>query len=425
MSVRAIKATKGFLETTRGRIMALAVAVLVLMVLLNLAWVVPSAREKLVESKRQMVREETRTAWYILRHYHQMEVEGSISREEAQRLAKEALRSLRYGPEEKDYFFVIDFRPVVLMHPFKPEMEGSDVSDYQDPKGNRLFQKMVEVCSRDGEGFANYFWQYKDDANRIVEKTSYVKAFQPWGWIVGTGIYTEDVAETVNPWRNSIALVFGLIALLGIICAYFFTRLISRNLDSLKRTAKTIYEEAIHGDLLFRGDPEAVGEEYRDIVREINSIIELFTRYIESRPAPTFTVDREGKIRYANSAGLKFLGASLEQVVGKPCREIFHHSACGTPDCVGERCLSSLKSAAGEFTLNKDGKELIINANALPIFGADGEVESCFELISDLTKAKLEERRKEKVQQFQSQETQKLISVMESLSQGDLDTSLS
>ena len=414
-----------FFRTTKGRILFLAVAVLLVMVALNVLWVVPSARAKLVESKRQKTLEETQTAWSLLEHYHGMEEAGMITREEAQARAKEALRSLRYGPEMNDYFFIIDFRPAMIMHPFKPEMEGSELSDYKDPKGNALFVKMVEVCRSSGEGFANYFWQYKDDASRIVEKTSYVKSFQPWGWIVGTGVYTEDVAETVNPWRNTIALVFGLLALVGLVGAYLFTATINRNLERLKAAARNIYDSAIHGDLLHREDPAKVGWEYRDLIKEMNSILDLFANYIESRPAPTFTVDREGRVRYVNSAGLDFVGKSMEQVKGQRCRDVFHHGACGTSECVGERCLSSRKSAGGEFTMAKDGKELIINANALPIYGAEGEVESCFELISDLTRVKAEEQRKEKVQEFQSRETEKLISAMESLSMGDLDISLS
>ncbi|WP_287152426.1 methyl-accepting chemotaxis protein [Candidatus Solincola tengchongensis] len=412
-----------FIKTTKGRILLLATAVLLVMVALNLLWVVPSARGKLVESKRQKTMEETQTAWSVLDHYYNLESKGLISREEAQSRAKEAIRSLRYGPEMNDYFFIIDFRPTMLMHPFKPEMEGSDLSDYKDPKGNALFLKMVEVCRDSGEGFANYFWQYKDDANRVVEKTSYVKSFQPWGWIVGTGIYTEDVAETVNPWRNTIALVFGLLALAGLVGAYLFTDLINRNLERLKSSARNIYQAVIHGDLLHREDPSAVGEEYRGLVREMNSIVDLFANYIESRPAPTFTVDREGRVRYINSAGLKFIGRTLDQVKGSRCRDVFPHGACGTPDCVGERCLASRQSAGGEFAMRLDGRELIINANALPIAGAEGEVESCFELISDLTKAKAEERRTKKLGEFPAGETEKRSTAMESLSLGGRSTS--
>ncbi|MDI6875121.1 MAG: cache domain-containing protein, partial [Actinomycetota bacterium] len=410
-----------FLKSTRGRILLLAVAVLMVMVALNVFWVVPSARAKLVESKRQKTAEETHTAWSLLDHYHRLEAEGVISREEAQERAKEAVRCLRYGPEMNDYFFIIDYRPAMIMHPFKPEMEGNDLSDYKDPKGNALFVNMVEVCRSSGEGFANYFWQYKYDASRIVEKTSYVKSFQPWGWIVGTGIYTEDVAETVNPWRNTIALVFGFLALLGLVGAYFFTGLISRNLERLKASARNLYHAVVHGDLLHREDPSAVGEEYRDLVREMNSIADLFVNYIESRPAPTFALDREKRVRYMNSAGLSFIGKSLEQVKGRPCSEVFPHGACGTPQCVGERCLASRESVSREFGMRHGRKDLIINSTALPIQGAEGEVESCFELISDLTRVREEERRKGKIAEYQNMETEKLISAMESLSTGDLD----
>ncbi|MCA1746955.1 MAG: cache domain-containing protein, partial [Bacteroidales bacterium] len=101
------------------------------------------------------------------------------------------------------------------------ELNGTDLSDYQDPDGKRLFVEAARVVAEQGEGYIDYMWQWKDDSTRIVPKLSYVKGFEPWGWIVGTGIYLEDVRAEIGGLTNRllrITLVFAL--LIGAILAF-------------------------------------------------------------------------------------------------------------------------------------------------------------------------------------------------------------
>jgi len=77
------------------------------------------------------------------------------------------------------------------MHPYRPELVGSDLNDYKDPNGKLLFVESVNTLTEQAEGFIDYIWQWKDDSTRIVPKLSYVKAYEPWNGIVGTGIYLE------------------------------------------------------------------------------------------------------------------------------------------------------------------------------------------------------------------------------------------
>jgi len=98
---------RGWLQTTRARIMVFVLLVLLLILLVDLLWLVPGAGRNLLEEKRRKTRDETMTAWSVLEHYHQQEAAGLMDRDEAQRAAKEAVRALRYGPEAEDYFFII------------------------------------------------------------------------------------------------------------------------------------------------------------------------------------------------------------------------------------------------------------------------------------------------------------------------------
>ena len=103
------------------------------------------------------------------------------------------MQSLRYGDDGKDYFWISDMHPRMIVHPYRPELNGQDLSEYSDRAGKRLFVEFTRLVRADGAGYSEYLWQWKDDERRIVPKLSYVKGFEPWGWIIGTGIYLEDV----------------------------------------------------------------------------------------------------------------------------------------------------------------------------------------------------------------------------------------
>lgn len=145
---------------------------------------------------------------------YSLEQEGKLSREEAQRLAKEAVKKMRYGKESKDYFWIntdkLDAIKMV-MHPYKPELDGKDITSFADKKGNFLFQEMVKECMKNGSGYVDYYWQWKDDANRIELKRSFVKRFEPWGWVIGTGLYIEEIKELT--WQKIKDFVFNVLVL--------------------------------------------------------------------------------------------------------------------------------------------------------------------------------------------------------------------
>ncbi len=111
-----------------------------------------------------------------------------------QKKAKNLVKSLRYGPEMKDYFWINDLHPKMIIHPYRSELEGKDLSNYKDPEGRHLFVEMVKVCKEKGEGFVEYMWP-KSGKDKPVPKLSFVKLFKPWGWIVGTDVYIDDVEK--------------------------------------------------------------------------------------------------------------------------------------------------------------------------------------------------------------------------------------
>ncbi|MCP4723897.1 MAG: response regulator [bacterium] len=159
---------------------------------------IPAIENDLIEQKRLMISELVYSVHNVVEYFHDLELHGKISRSEAKIQALEQVRKIRYGPENKDYFWINDLHPNMVMHPYTPHLENTSLADYQDPKGKRLFVECVTTVEEKGEGYVDYIWQWKDNSEILVPKLSFVKGFEPWDWIIGTGIYLDDVQKEID-----------------------------------------------------------------------------------------------------------------------------------------------------------------------------------------------------------------------------------
>ncbi|WP_024954925.1 cache domain-containing protein [Sulfurospirillum arcachonense] len=121
---------------------------------------------------------------------------------EFQKKAKNVIAKLRYD-NGKGYFWINDFKPNMIMHPIKPSLNGKDLSKSKDPTGKFLFNEMIKVASEKGKGVVNYMWP-KPGFEKPQQKISYVEAFKEWGWIVGTGVYADDIETLVQKEKASL-----------------------------------------------------------------------------------------------------------------------------------------------------------------------------------------------------------------------------
>lgn len=180
-----------------------ALAVIALFTLALFGFFLPNFEDALLERKRETIRELTRTIWSMLDEADRQVQQGTLSLQDAQTEALERVRALRYGRESLDYFWLQDRFPRMIMHPYRPDLEGQDLSDFEDPRGSRIFRLFVDKVDEDGSGYVDYVWQWKDDPERMEAKESYIKLFEPWGWIIGTGLYINDVKAEIRAleWR--------------------------------------------------------------------------------------------------------------------------------------------------------------------------------------------------------------------------------
>ena len=199
--------------------------------------ILPRFEKTILDGKKEMISELTQSVCSLIEEYHDEAETFQISLDSAQTMALERVKKMRYGHELKDYFWIIDMHPDMIMHPYRPELVGSDLTDYKDPNGKLLFVESVNAVTEQGEGFIDYMWQSKDDSTRIVPKLSYVKAFEPWNWIVGTGIYLEDVRIEIGLLRTRLLrMALWMSFILGIILAFITWQ--SLGIEKRRRSAE-------------------------------------------------------------------------------------------------------------------------------------------------------------------------------------------
>ncbi|HSO66578.1 MAG TPA: cache domain-containing protein [Desulfatirhabdiaceae bacterium] len=219
-----------------------------LFILALFVFVIPTIQENSMDRKREMIRELTNSAWNILAKLDNDERLGVLTREQAQKQAIDQIRSLHYGQHMKDYFWINDMHPRMVIHPYRTDLNGSDLSDYQDPNGKRVFVEFVRVVKKDGSGYVDYMWQSRDNKNLVAPKISYVKGFAPWGWIIGTGIYIDDVQAEINLLIRSVMKISAVILLVMFVLLAIIIRQSYRTQkqlrieeDELKKTQASLF----------------------------------------------------------------------------------------------------------------------------------------------------------------------------------------
>ncbi len=190
-----------------------------------LAWISFSLESRLMEEKRAATEHVVDVAYSLLEKFAKEAQAGKLTEEAAKKEALDHIRALRY--QEKDYFWINDLKPVMIMHPIKPELDGKDLSDFKDPNGKHLFVEFVKVCRDKGAGFVDYLWP-KPGFDKPVPKVSYVKLFQPWGWVIGSGIYVDDVKAQANRIRFVFGGIAGGMLMVGLLVTWWIVRTVTR-----------------------------------------------------------------------------------------------------------------------------------------------------------------------------------------------------
>ncbi|WP_436202177.1 cache domain-containing protein [Astrobacterium formosum] len=147
----------------------------------------------------------------VIKEEHDSARKAGLSDVEAQKRASARLRQLRY--DEDEYFWIQDMHPRMIMHPASPDLEGKDISDLKDASGSRYTVAMSDIVKRNGRGTIEYDFA-KPGSSKPQPKISYVVGYAPWGWVIGTGVYVDDLKDQIWQATSRALLITGVILLL-------------------------------------------------------------------------------------------------------------------------------------------------------------------------------------------------------------------
>ncbi|MEJ1162529.1 methyl-accepting chemotaxis protein [Variovorax sp. CCNWLW186] len=208
-----------------------------------------SERKLIMEERQASVRQVVESAHGLLAHYHGLVAKGTLTEPQAKEQAMQAIRGLRYSGSE--YFWINDMQPRMVMHPISPALENKDLSSNKDATGKRLFVSFVETVKANGAGFVPYLWA-KPGSDKPVPKVSYVKGFEPWGWIIGSGVYVDTVQTTIMGRIITLSIGAAVLAAGLLALGWAISRGLLKQLGGEPADATAIAHRIADGDLAVR-----------------------------------------------------------------------------------------------------------------------------------------------------------------------------
>ncbi|NMG65183.1 methyl-accepting chemotaxis protein [Azoarcus indigens] len=205
----------------------------------------------LTEGRRDAVRMVVQAAAHVAAYYEAQERSGTLSREEAQARAKDAIREMRFGGEDgrTEYFYIWSDAGVSVMHAVNPQWHGRDMRDeIKDGQGRRTIQDLVDAARRSDAGYLDAAFT-RPGQTGAVDKILYFETLRPWGWIMGSGIYVDDIRSAMLARAGQDGLL-GLVvmALVGLV-SFGTARSILRQVGGEPAVAMQHMESAARGDL--------------------------------------------------------------------------------------------------------------------------------------------------------------------------------
>ena len=210
------------------------------------------------------------TAYSTIKHYAALEQNQTLTRQQAQSQAIASIRSLRY--DDTNYFWINDYQPAMVMHPIKPALEGKDLTNNKDPDGTPLFVEMVSVVKKSGEGYVPYKWP-KPGNDNPVDKIAFVKGFDQWQWIIGSGVYLDTIDSAFSQQRTIIIINVVIMIIVVVLFSYF----IGRSILTPTRLAAQMMKDISQGE----GDlTRTLNENGNDEISQLSQSFNLFVSKI-------------------------------------------------------------------------------------------------------------------------------------------------
>ncbi len=214
--------------------------------------IVPSFRNFMIEQKKYFLKNTIQTSWHIIDTAYAKYLNRYISEDEAKTEVINTIESLRYGEKMKDYFWISNLDEVLIAHPYRNDLANRETGKLISPSAKKLFREFAAVTENTGENFHYYNWQLYDNPNIIKPKIAYLKRFKPWGWIIGTGLYIDDIEEELQLRISDMVFILIISTLIIIIMSMY-------SAFQTYKANKNLVEEEFKLQGIFNNSPHFMG----------------------------------------------------------------------------------------------------------------------------------------------------------------------
>ena len=259
-------------KTVGGRLLSIPLLALTGFIILAVV-ALNALQHSLIEGRENRVVAVIDSALSVVKHYQQLQQSGQLSQQQAQQQAMAAIKAIRYDGTE--YIWINDTGrpiPTMIMHPTVPALDGTvldrpnfnhatlmrnrDGSAQQQLENANLFVSFVDVITRYGSGFVEYQWPKPLKGGGVTEqrftKLSYVAKDDNWGWVLGSGIYIDDVKAAFWAVATQISVVVLLVILLTVGMSLYIRRWLLRALGGEVASTKALVQQVAAGDFSVR-----------------------------------------------------------------------------------------------------------------------------------------------------------------------------
>jgi len=153
-----------------------------------------TSKEKIELEVRDHLTEQMGFLYSIIENEYQKN-RYNLTPEELKENIKGLIEETRYG--KTGYFWINDLDAKMIMHPIFPKLNGQDLYNWKDKNGKKIFKEFAKLANKEGRGFVDYVWP-KPGFENPQPKISYVRIFRPYGWVIGTGDYINDVTKKIQ-----------------------------------------------------------------------------------------------------------------------------------------------------------------------------------------------------------------------------------
>lgn len=302
----------------KAKILAIVLILLIPLMLIIQIYAMPRVQSRMLEDRKAKIKATVEIVMSLIVSHKKRVAAGEMTLDEAQSRVKDIVSNLRY--EEKEYFWINDMKPSMVLHAVKPELNGKFLGEMKDPNGVFLFNEMVKIVKDRKAGYVAYDWP-KPGEEKPQPKYSYVQGDPDWGWIVGTGVYVDDLNKAIMDFKISLWFGIGLVALFAGLFAVYTTLNISKNLmnvsSELSVSGVKVAEAVDHlrsaGETLSNSSTETAAslEETVASLEELTSMVRVNT---ESSKAAAELSQKSRKTALEGEVEVKELMSSMKEI---------------------------------------------------------------------------------------------------------------